>query len=56
MHLERDPTREEIIDLFNNIIPVHPDMDDWDDGCGYADAVSSSIDEYYEKKAKQAGS
>ena len=31
-------------------------MDDWDDGCGYAEAVGSSIDEYYEKKVKQAGS
>ena len=56
MHLDRDPTREEIIELFDNVIPAHPDMDDWDEDGGYAEAVGSSIDEYYEKKAKQAGS
>ena len=53
--LDRNPTREEIIELFDHV-PAHPDMDDWDEDGGYSAAVGSSIDEYYEKKAKQAGS
>ena len=31
-------------------------MNDWDKDGGYQSAVHSSIERYYEKKAKQAGS